>query len=564
MPNPPINIASLDFTEVKTSLINYLKTQKNFNSYNFESTALSTLLDVLAYNTMFYGYYANVVANESFLDTSQITENILSSIKPLGYVINGVNASKTKVSLTGNDITIEPYTSQFIGTNSAGENFNFYTTKSYILNSIQPVEVTVYETSSLIKNKQISGPGTSTTDSLDLVNQSYKIGGFNIDINTLSVAVNGENWSLYNPYASVIKFSTDKIYFIERRADGFYLLFAKPGLDEIFSFPGARTIVSTDTVQISYIIPSGDIANGAEIVITPGTLVSGYLSSGGGSPDIELIKTFAPKLFASSDRAVTKDDYYAIILNSGLLPKTITTIDQILIWGGEELNNPIFGKVYYSLADITQTPQTTNSLTNYLKDKSILTVTPEFVPPKFISVYTVFKYTGPQPLFIIKQGLENYYNSNKKFNKSFSLNDFILYMTTNFSKTSELDILSTTLNLNINSFNNFINLNNPLKIPSTTNSGSVLTSSSFILLDKVCYFKDKLVSGTKGKIIIEDSSGNIVSDAGTIDYTTGDIYINKQYLSTGGVNITINPRNIKLLNPGLATVYSLVSEIRAS
>jgi len=562
MANPPINIASLDFREIKNSLVNYLRSQENFNSYNFDSTALSTLLDVLAYNTMFYGYYANIIANESFLETSQIPDNILASIKPLGYVINGVNASKAILQITGNDIILTPYTSIFFGSDSAGNNFNFYTTKQYILNSVEPVEVTIYEAANIVKDKQISGEGSPATGILDLESQSYRVGGFDIDIYTIGVQVNGEYWSLYNAYAPKIKSSTDKIYFIERRPDGFYLLFSKPGLNETFSFPGARTITSSDIVKISYIIPSGSIANGSTITSGSGTIIESSLSSGGGAPNIDLIKTFAPKLFASSDRAITKDDYYSVIMNSGFLPDDITTQEQILVWGGEELNTPIPGKVYYSLAKLDITSDMVKTLTSLLKDKGVITVTPEFVPPKFITIYSTFRYSGIQPLSIIKNAIQKFYNDGYKFNKLFSLSDFIIYINNTFSSTKLLDIIATSIELTITSFSNIVNLNNQLKLPTSSVPGTVLTSDRFLLPSgETCIFKDKLVSGNIGKIIIQDLSGNILGDAGSINYETGDLYIDKNHLTVGGVNLRISPRNIKLLNPGLATVYTLIPEI---
>ena len=196
-----------------------------------------------------------------------------------------------------------------------------------------------------------------------------------------------------------------------------------------------------------------------------------------------------------------------------------------------------------------------------LKDRGIITVTPEYVPAKFISIYSTFKYGGPQPISIIKNALQKYYNSELKFNKAFSLNDFVLYMTNNFSKTTELDIISTTVEITMDQYTNVINLNNALKIPSSSTIGTVLKSSNFIFNNITCNLKDKLISGTKGNILLQDTNGNALVIAGTIDYGTGDIYIDKQYLPVSGISIEIIPRNIKLINPGLGTLYYLFAEV---
>ena len=83
---PLANFSNLDFDQVKTTLQEYLKSNSNFTDYDFEGSNLSTLLDVLAYNTYITSYNANMITNEVFIDTATLRENIVSLARNIGYV----------------------------------------------------------------------------------------------------------------------------------------------------------------------------------------------------------------------------------------------------------------------------------------------------------------------------------------------------------------------------------------------------------------------------------------------------------------------------------------------
>ena len=75
---PLANFTNLDFNQVKTTLREYLKENSNFTDYDFEGSNLSTILDVLAYNTYITSYNANMVASEVFIDSETLRENVVS------------------------------------------------------------------------------------------------------------------------------------------------------------------------------------------------------------------------------------------------------------------------------------------------------------------------------------------------------------------------------------------------------------------------------------------------------------------------------------------------------
>lgn len=439
MPTTPINISSLEFDAIKTSLVDYLKTQEEFNGYPFSGTALSTLLDVLAYNTLYYGYYSNMIANETFLDTAQLQQNITALLKPLGYTINGVNCSKIYATGKGTQTLTEYETKH---TARAGElSFDYYTIQTYSLSATTNTDITLYEGTVVSQN---------ISSKIDTTNQQYYINDTSIDINTIAIYVNGIKWTLYNSLSSPVS-SKDKTYFIDRNNEGFYILFSKYNVDDV---PGKfGTIVnSTDTVVIKYIKPSGASANGAVLSTGLSYLTAVRPSSGGGAPNLDTIKSFVPKLFSSSERAVTRNDYEGIILQKATELGLADSVDDINVWGGDELQNPLYGRVFYSINDPTLSPTGVKDITTSLKDKSIITVTPEYVPSNYLNVLTTFRYRGTVNSFALKQKIDSFYSGNK-FNKIFKLYDISAYLRSQYETTLTsiwIDSVRLTTSLNEN------------------------------------------------------------------------------------------------------------------
>jgi len=568
MANPPINISSMDFAEIKKSLVNYLKNQTYFNSYNFESSALSTLVNILSYNTMFYTYYANMIANETFLGTSQIPENVLSIIRPLGYVVNGVNSSKITVNLKGDGTAITAYTTLFTAVNSLGVNYRFYSIKDYTLNTLEDTEVILYNANTLVKDKVINDPNAVLLDKINLETQSYYIGAFDIDINTVTVKVNSgsgyQTWTRFDPNNPSTTAETNKIYFIERRDNGFYLLFSRSTLDDIFGFTEGLTIGSNDLVTISYIKPVGENANNSALTSVVGTPTDSTISSGGGVPDLDIIKSFAPKLFAASDRAVTKDDYYGVILNSNLVPPSITIPEQIIVWGGEELRYPLPGRSFYSFADPSIGTDNVKSLTNLLKQKGMMTIIPEYIPAKQLTINSTFQLIGTPTAALIKSELETLFNGTLQFNRIFSNTELALSIKNKYPAVSLLDITGTNIQFSLNSFTNKIELFNQLRTPSSiTSYGTAFITNTFTYEGASCTFRDYKnteISSTKGIIVIYNETTRAPlasSEVGTIDYATGEIYINKKYIPESAVTCTAIPNNNKLLTSKFNNLFVL-------
>ncbi len=85
MKTKELKITEIEFDTIKQNLKNYLKSQSEFTSYNFEGSALNILLDVMAYNTYYQAYYNNMTVNEMFLDSASKRSSIVSIAKHFAY-----------------------------------------------------------------------------------------------------------------------------------------------------------------------------------------------------------------------------------------------------------------------------------------------------------------------------------------------------------------------------------------------------------------------------------------------------------------------------------------------
>ena len=153
-PNLTPDLGKINFSDIKTSITNYLKNQDSLKDFNFEGSVMQTLINTLAYNTYYYAFYGNMIANESFLDSAQRIDSLISLTKPLGYFIPLKTSAKAVVNVSGLILNIPEFAS-FRGLNSDGIVYNFYTTKSYDGSSGQALNVEIFE-GNLVKNLEVT------------------------------------------------------------------------------------------------------------------------------------------------------------------------------------------------------------------------------------------------------------------------------------------------------------------------------------------------------------------------------------------------------------------------
>ena len=385
-------LGNLNFDAIKTSIKEHLKQQDTFLDYDFEGSALNTILDVLAYNTMYYAYYANMIASEMFLDTAQRDESIISLVKPLGYVVPGKTSSIGQGKIRGGGAfgQVPKYT-RFSGNNNSGIQYNFYTTEEYSLDLDGEALVSFKEGRTLTRHSPLT---------VDSGTQKGFIAGLDTDISTITVEVwnpepetggNGiwEEWSRASTTESSLT-SDSRVYWLERSELGFFVVFGGNFGSSSVTQVGRK--VNEDTpVRISYLKSSGESANGVGNwkIHASGQLGNAAVdvisnSSGGtDTPDIEMIRFFAPKWFAGQDRAVTKDDCRALLAKHGFVGGNQDPYSQFNVWGGEEMTPPRYGRVFVSLAETAESnPTAASTAIEILEKKTCVTILPEFVNPQ--------------------------------------------------------------------------------------------------------------------------------------------------------------------------------------
>ena len=135
MANSALSVANLDFSDIKSNLKNYLRSQTAFKDFDFEGSNLSVLIDILSYNTYMNSYYLNMVAAEGFIDSAQLRDSVVSHAKTLGYTPSSFTAPTATVNVTFGVTTDKPTTLRrgaVFTTNVDGKTYRFTNTTSSI------------------------------------------------------------------------------------------------------------------------------------------------------------------------------------------------------------------------------------------------------------------------------------------------------------------------------------------------------------------------------------------------------------------------------------------------
>jgi len=383
-PKQTPTLGNINFNDIKKSITDYLKQQDVIKDFNFEGSVLQTLINVLAYNTYYYAFYSNMVANEVYLDSAQRLDSIISLTKPLGYFVPLRTSARAVVNVSGLTEDIPQY-AEFRGLNGDGVAFNFYTIKSYEEIDSDALGVEIYEG---ILTEQLD-----VTNLFDDENQRFFVNDQTVDTNSLKVEIqrNGisdpnqpfDTWILADNFGSTTV-ANQNVYYLERANNGFYVLFGKT------NSLGNSVDSSTDKIRISYISTNGSRGNDIfnfSLVDDLGSNVNIGLvqksSDGADTPNLDLIKFAAPKLFGAQNRAVTKEDI------KGLIAPFFANPGDFNVFGGEELFPQRFGRVFFT-ADLDPTNEEDagkiQNIFNILSEKCVVTVLPEFTTPKAISI----------------------------------------------------------------------------------------------------------------------------------------------------------------------------------
>ena len=400
---PLVNFSNLDFDQVKTTLKDYLQSNSNFTDYDFEGSNLSTIIDVLAYNTYITSYNANMVANEVFIDSATLRENVVALARNIGYVPRSRKASKATISffVDTEDVTPKPVTLTLKKGVIAGSRGSFGT-QSFVFSILEDItvpvvddlasfnDITIYEGTLLQSNFTFSTRNP---------NQKFILPNTGVDTELISVGVKANQ---FNTASSTYKLQ-DNLFEIDSNTRAYYIQEVNDERYEIFFGDGVfgEALQDANYITIDYITTNGEEGNGidqfsfagkishthnaVEYPITTGIslLSTGLRSSGGESIEsVESVRKFAPKIYSSQNRAVTANDYEALI-PSKIYPET----ESISVFGGEELVPPQYGKVFVSIK-----PRFGDFLPNLVKQNiksklkkySVAGIVPEILDLKYL------------------------------------------------------------------------------------------------------------------------------------------------------------------------------------
>lgn len=566
MANTAINLASLDFDGVKSSLKNYLKSQARFRDYDFDGSNMSVLLDVMAYNTYLNGFYLNMVASEQFLDSAQLRDSVVSHAKALNYTPESARSPVARVSVTFSTSGIQdtftiPKGTEFSGTNANG-GFTYVTDRALVT--------------------------TSTNSTFSFANVELYEGSYFTDAYTVDYSVEGQRFILSNPGIDATSMTvtvsedfgvttheytrastlydvgpTSNVYFLQAATAGRYeIVFG----DGVFGYrPPTSSVVTADYrvtngtrgggVNKFYLSRDlGGVNGGSALAQSITTLAA---ASDGADPEaIESIRYRAPRAYQSQERAVTVSDYKSLIY------KNFPEVKDVAVFGGEEIPAAVeYGTVYISATTFSGTPLAEarrDDLIRFLQDRKVINVQNKVVDPEYLyvipSVSAVVNFSkttksAAQIEVLIRDKIKQYNDDSLEvFNASFRMSKFNAQVTaadpaieSDTATTRIYKVASPLLDIS-SSFS--VNLGNSI-IPGT------IESSAFQLTDGNVYqivdynpstktfertpdLSSYSVTNTRPVVFLKlvTTSGTATyTDIGFVDYINGIISVN---------NVTIN------------------------
>ena len=544
-----INITELDFDEIKSNLKTFLSKQNEFTDYDFEGSGMSVLLDLLAYNTHYNAVYANMLANEMFLDSADLRNSVVSHAKHIGYTARSARSPFATLTVTVNDATGSTLTmpkGTAFTTTIDGVSYNYITN---VARSITPTNgvftfsnVKVYE-GTLVTNKY--------TVDISNANQRFLIKNTSADTSTLKVTVQNSSgdstttaYTLTEDVTSVD--STSTVFFLEAVEDSQYEVKFGDGVL-------GKKLSNGNIVSLEYIVTNAADSNGAT-TFTNASTIGGFSNvtvvtasaSGGGAvaESVDSIKFNAPKKYSSQNRAVTTNDYKALVRS------LYANVQSIQVWGGEDNNPPTYGRVFIAIkptSGVTLTNSVKNSIVSSLNNYNVGSVIPVIVDPviTYLIPEVYVKYdskittkTDNDIETLVTTTISNYSTSNlEQFGNMFRYSKFIKAI-----DDTDASILSNITRLKIYQYfkpntsgtNTYtIDFNNSLYHPHAGHT-SILETSGF-----------KISGSNREYFLDDDGSGNVRliyyvggvktvqnSTQGTINYTTGQVVINNVYITT--------------------------------
>ena len=543
-----LEISELDFDGIKSNLKTFLSQQNEFTDYDFEGSGMSTLLDVLAYNTHYLGYNANMLANEMYLDSADLRSSVVSLAKQVGYTPTSCTSATATLDVlvnpaSGASLTMSRGTK--FTTTVDGQSYSFVNNADV---SITPTDG-VYKFSNLKvhEGSYLNYKYTANTSDID---QRFIIPNDSVDTTTLTVKIQESSsdatTSTYTLASGITGLdSTSKVYFLQEVEGGRFEVYFGDGVL-------GKAVADGNIVILDYINTNRDAPNGATSFTLSGT-VGGFSSatittisnaSGGtGLESISSIKYNAPRDYTAQDRAVTAEDYKTLV--KGLYANA----QAVQVYGGEDAAVPDYGKVYISIkakSGSNLTVATKESIVQSLKSYAVASVTPVIIDPEttFITLVVNFKYNSGATTKDVTTLQTNVLTKIATYNND-ELEDFAGMF--RYSKLTEaVNAADTSILSNITTVKMYkyftptlssglkytLSFNNALYNPHSghnSSGGGIISSTGFKINDDDSLNEHFLDDNGAGVLRVYYLSGTtrVYTDTtyGTVDYATGEVIL---------------------------------------
>ena len=576
---PLLNFSTLDFDQIKSTLREVLRTNTDFTDYDFEGSNLSSIIDLLAYNTYINSYNANMVANEVFIDSATLRENVVALARNIGYTPKSRKASRCTVDffVDLDELSTSP-PSVTLKAGPVAATSNQFGGQSYVFNILEDTTVPVFDRRAIFENLEVI-EGTKITQSYTYSsqnpNQRFTLNNPGIDTDTILVVVKPSNTSTirlkYDLTNSLIDSKVNDV--INGSSTVFFLQEIEDERYEVIFGDGVfgRALEDGNVVEISYLVCDGANANrisdfnfsgrlvylqdSVENTVSSGiSLISSQAPSTGGAAieSVASIKKYAPQVYGTQDRAITANDYEVLIPN-----KIYPEAESISVFGGEELVPPRFGKVFISIkprnGDFVSQGIKEN-IKRQLRKYSVTGIVPEILDLKYLYIVTDSKvYYNSRAITdvaavstTIQNNIQAYADSSElnKYGTRFKYSKFLgIIDQSHQSITSNLTSIQMRRDVRLatNQFAEYaIDFGNHMHVQSL--SGYNIKSSPFRVLDITddVYLFDEPNDTKTGVISLYSlqapgSTTPVVRrrNVGAIDYMTGRITLNPINITSG-------------------------------
>lgn len=560
-----LNVAQMDFEDIKANLKTFLRSQSTLQDYDYDGSAMGTIVDLLAYVTHYNAVNANLGLNETFLDTAQFRGSVVGHARQLGYTPRSTTAATAYVNIAinnfvgGSSIVTIPKGTSFTSVIN-GATYSFVTDQEY------------NTTNGLFENVKLVQGSYKTVEYIYDVstNEKFLIPDTNVDTSNMTVdvydAVTSTTKRTFNRAKLITSISNDsRVYFLAENPDSRYELSFGDGILGV-------ALENGNLISVTYLVTNSAEANGARVFTAASTIYDGspvtiqtIQSATGGQEreSIESVRRNAPLSFASQNRAVTADDYRAIILEN------FQNVDTIAVWGGEDNDPPSYGNVYISIkpkdGEILFLADKEKILNDIIRPKAVVSLTPILIDPEYtyISLEVFYKYdVSTTPLSratmntAVRTAIDNYNTSYlSKFDGVLRHSNLVRYI-----DQANNAILSSTARVYMKK--RFVpELNMPQRVEiqfsgpiySEPDAHVIYKTTAFTYANSQCTLRDVVGSdGVRRIQVIYGEGSNIVviaDNVGTIDVPNGRITIVDFMVSNfvgDYIEITVVPNSLDI------------------